>query len=264
MKVLVLPDVHGRKFWRKAIADNIGNVDKVVFLGDYLDPYQEEIEENPKLMECEYFGDCQNLLKMLEDIISLKKNEPNKYILLTGNHTDSYIWSKFHAASRTDYKNWEKYHKFFSQNLEYFNLVWIENNVIFSHAGISEEWARILCVKNNTKFKSILNTAKILQNVPVDEIPNDTVLIALLGQISHYRGGEYDYGSCEWADIREHINFKESTNDSIISNIKKEGIFQVFGHSQVKIPIRSNNWICLDCRKGFIFDTITHECSSCL
>ena len=93
MKVLVIPDIHGRKFWRKAISDNIGKVDKVIFLGDYLDPYQNEIEENPELMECEYFYDAKNLLKMLEDIIGLKKNEPDKYILLTGNHSNSYIWS---------------------------------------------------------------------------------------------------------------------------------------------------------------------------
>jgi len=120
MKVLVIPDVHSRKFWRKAIADNIGNVDKIIFLGDYLDPYENEINENLELMECNSFDDYKNLLKMLEDIVSLKKNEPGKYVLLTGNHTDSYIWSKFHAATRTDRKNWEKYHKFFSQNLEYF------------------------------------------------------------------------------------------------------------------------------------------------
>ena len=90
-RLLVIPDLHGRKFWRETLANNIGQIDKVIFLGDYLDPYPEEIEENPDLMECNDFYDSQNLLKMLEDIISLKKNEPNKYILLTGNHTDSYI-----------------------------------------------------------------------------------------------------------------------------------------------------------------------------
>ena len=131
MKVLVIADVHGRKFWRQTIVNNIDKVDKVIFLGDYLDPYSNELEENPELMECKSSNDCIKLLEMLEDIISLKKNEPDKYILLTGNHTDSYIWSKFHAATRTDYRNWEKYHKFFLQNLEYFNLVWIENNVIY-------------------------------------------------------------------------------------------------------------------------------------
>ena len=136
MKVLCIPDIHGRKFWREVVYNNLSKVDKVIFLGDYLDPYIKEIEENPELMECQSFSDSQNLLGMLHDIVSLKKNEPDKYILLTGNHTDSYIWSKFQAATRTDYMNWEKYHKFFLENLEYFNLVWIENNVIFRKDGL--------------------------------------------------------------------------------------------------------------------------------
>ena len=101
-----------------------------------------EIEEDTDSMECNDFYDCYNLMNMLNDIISLKKNEPDKYILLTGNHTDSYIWSKFRAATRTDYRHWEGYHKFFSQNLNLFNLVWTKDNCIFSHAGISEGWAK--------------------------------------------------------------------------------------------------------------------------
>jgi len=87
-KILCIGDVHGRKFWRQAIADNIRNVDKVIFLGDYLDPYPEEIMMVPELMECNDFYDSYNLLNMLNDIIGLKKNEPDKYILLTGNHTN--------------------------------------------------------------------------------------------------------------------------------------------------------------------------------
>jgi hypothetical protein len=46
--------------------------------------------------------------------------------------------------------------------------------------------------------------------------------------------------------------------------VGEEGIFQVFGHTQLKTHIVTDKWACLDCRKGFIFDTITHECSSCL
>ena len=272
MKVLVLPDIHGRKFWRKAVTNNIGQVDKVIFLGDYLDPYENEIDENPELMECDDFYDCKNLLKMLEDIVSLKKNEPDKYILLCGNHTCSYIWSKFHAASRTDYKNWEKYHKFFSENLNLFNLVWIENDVIFSHAGISEGWAKAVAVELsltinlNDPVKSI---ARYLSNVNLNNIL-DKKLIKLLGDISSYRGGGSYYGSCEWADIREHINHIETLklkqNDKItkIVSIGEEGIYQVFGHTQLKEPLITDKWACLDCRKGFIFDTITYECSSCL
>jgi hypothetical protein len=192
-----------------------------------LDPYADEIEQHPETLECEGFYDSQNFLKMLEDIIALKKNEPNKYILLTGNHSDSYIWSKFHAATRTDYRNWEKYHKFFSQNLNLFNLVWVENNVIFSHAGITKGWAERVCSKNNLEFKSILHTAKILQNIPVENISSDVKLISLIGEISYRRGGDFDYGSCEWADITEHLDLNHSSIDNVLA-FGEAGTFQVF------------------------------------
>ena len=39
-KILIIPDVHGRRFWRDAIESD--DYDKVIFLGDYLDPYPDE------------------------------------------------------------------------------------------------------------------------------------------------------------------------------------------------------------------------------
>ena len=41
MKILVLPDIHGREFWKGACED-IDSFDKVIFLGDYFDPYDFE------------------------------------------------------------------------------------------------------------------------------------------------------------------------------------------------------------------------------
>ena len=262
MKILVIGDVHGRKFWRQAIADNIGKVDKVIFLGDYLDPYEQEIDENQELMECNDFYDCQGLLNMLNDIISLKKNEPDKYILLTGNHTDSYIWSKFHAATRTDYKNWEKYHKVFSENLNLFNLVWIENNTIFSHAGISKGWAnRVWEILEfpEDEICSVKEVATTLQDTPLDNF--NKFYIEAIGDISHYRGGNMFYGSCEWSDLREHVDMKKSLTEII--PIGENEIYQIFGHTQLKEQLITSKWACLDCRKGFIVDTITHEIKEC-
>ena len=37
-KVLVVPDVHGRLFWKEPVERYLEEVDRVVFLGDYLDP----------------------------------------------------------------------------------------------------------------------------------------------------------------------------------------------------------------------------------
>jgi len=267
MNFLVIPDIHGRKFWRKVIADNIGKVDKIIFLGDYLDPYGDEIEENPESMECKYFGDAKSLLNMLNDIVGLKKNEPDKYILLTGNHTDSYIWSKFKAASRTDYKNWEKYHKFFSENLKYFNLVYIENNVIFSHAGISKNWAEDFLYSymkydegaELEKSSLVFETARILKDTHLKDFNKH--YIDAINNLSFWRGGEFQYGSCEWADLREHIDLKNS-KDSIVP-LGEEGIYQVFGHTQVKSQLITDKWACLDCRKAFMINTDTHEITEC-
>ena len=262
MKILIVPDVHGRKFWRETIYNNLHKVDKVIFLGDYLDPYRNEIDESYKLhnMECEDFEDAQNLLKMLNDIVSLKKNEPEKYILLTGNHTDSYIWSKFNAATRTDYRNWELYHKFFSQNLEFFNLVWVEDNVIFSHAGITDGWAKEVWEKfryPESEYKSIMDVALALSDIPLSNVNRE--YIQLISNISYYRWGESQYGSCEWADIREHINQAKTLESNKIIPIGENGIYQVFGHTQVTSPIITEKWACLDCQKGFIIDTLTKE-----
>ena len=270
MKVLVIPDIHARMFWRQTVADNIGNVDKVIFLGDYLDPYPNEIEENPELMECEGFYDAKNMLAMLYNILGLKKNEPDRYILLTGNHTDSYIWSKFSAASRTDYRNWEKYHKFFSENLEHFNFVWIENDTIFSHAGISEGWAEEFLYHymkydegaELEKDSLVFEAARVLKDTPLKDF--NIYYIKAISNISYYRNGDSSYGSCEWADLREHIDHHLTEVKEKIVPKGEDGIYQVFGHTQLQKELITDKWACLDCRKGFIFDTITHECKSCL
>lgn len=262
-KYLIIPDIHCRKFWRESI--NEDKVDKVIFLGDYLDPYPDEIESNPELMEVKSFQDTASAIKMLEDIFSLKKSNPNKYILLTGNHTDSYIWSNFSRATRTDFNNWELYHNTFLENLNLFNFVWIENDVIFSHAGISDGWANEF-LYNFMKYdegaelendSAILETAIVLRDTPLENF--NKFYIKALSCISHYRGGDYFYGSCEWADLREHIDIEKSINQIIPKG--EDEIYQVFGHTQLRVPIITDKWACLDCRQSFIIDTISHEIS---
>ena len=41
MKLTIIPDVHGRPFWRDAVKDVAET--PVVFLGDYLDPYPQDM-----------------------------------------------------------------------------------------------------------------------------------------------------------------------------------------------------------------------------
>ena len=264
-KYLVIPDIHCRKFWRESIKED--KVDKVIFLGGYLDPYPNEIESNPESMEVKSFQNTTSAIKMLEDIFSLKKNNPDKYILLTGNHTDSYIWSNFSRATRTDFTNWELYHNIFLENLNLFNFVWIENDVIFSHAGISDGWANEF-LYNYMKYdegaelendSAILETAIVLRDTSLKDF--NKFYIKAISCISHYRGGDYFYGSCEWADLREHIDIEKSINEVVPKG--EDEIYQVFGHTQLKVPLITEKWACLDCRQSFIIDTISHEISKC-
>lgn len=260
MKVLIIPDIHSRNFWREAVCNNVGKVDKVVFLGDYLDPYEDEIEENPDSIECKYFGDVESNLKMLNDIVSLKKSVPDKYILLTGNHTSSYIWETFSEASRTDFKHYQEYHNFFQENLDLFNLVLVEDDVIFSHAGITEDWSNKVWENMeypSNEIPSILEIAIMFQDTPLKDF--DANYISLISDISFYRGGLSKCGSCEWADIREHNIYSGEYG----LKYKEYDYFQIFGHTQLKSPLITKTWACLDCRKGFIIDTKTHEINEC-
>lgn len=262
MKCLIIPDIHCRNFWRKAVKNNADSVDRVIFLGDYLDPYPNEIKENPETMEVNDSYDSEGALNMLNDIISLKNNDPDKYIFLCGNHTCSYIWPTFARGTRTDMNNYDKYRKFFLDNLNLFNMVWIEDDVIFSHAGITKEWAEEVWDKiefPNDEIISIDEIAEMLRDTPLDYF--DKNYIGLISNISYYRYGDSAHGSCEWADLQEHCDMKKSITTIVPKG--EDGIYQVFGHTQLKEPLINDKWACLDCRKSFIIDTKTHEIENC-
>ena len=38
-RILIIPDIHGRNFWKNSINKEFENSDYVLFGGDYLDPY---------------------------------------------------------------------------------------------------------------------------------------------------------------------------------------------------------------------------------
>ena len=240
MRIIVIPDIHGRKFWREVIEDNLSKVDKVVFLGDYFDPYNESNLE-------------EDMIIMMEHIIKLKLNEPDKYILLIGNHDCHYIWNNYPRSTRYNNYSSKDYHKIFCDNLTLFNIGFIQDNTIFTHAGITEEWKN-LCFPE----LSILELGKKLASEKLNE---NALNFGYLAAISFYRGGFAEAGSCEWADIREHIDMDNSIKEVVPKG--EDGVYQIFGHTQLKEPLITDKWACLDCKKGFIVDTITHEISEC-
>jgi hypothetical protein len=113
-------------------------------------------------------------------------------------------------------------------------LIHREGKYLFSHSGVLPTWLE-------TNGLSLDD----LENLPLEH--------PALMQVSPYRGGWNEAGSCVWGDVREYAA-SEHISD----------LYQIFGHTQLQKPLITDKWACLDCRKGFIFDTVTHECSSCL
>ena len=86
---LIIPDVHGRRFWRTAV-DRCPN-SEVIFLGDYLDPYSwEGISHDEAFRE-------------MMDIIDFKKANRERVTLLLGNHDLGYLDERINTCRRDEY-----------------------------------------------------------------------------------------------------------------------------------------------------------------
>ena len=207
-KLLIVPDVHGRTFWRKA-KEMINSVDKVVFLGDYLDPYPSEGIT------------AEQAIEEFKDIIQFKKDNMDKVVLLLGNHDGAYAYN-FGSASRYDYKNEDIIKELFNNNSNLFQLCYLKEKYLFTHAGVTNDWL----MRNRLHIRNLIEA---------DSIPG-------LWDISYLRGGYCKTGSIIWSDVRE-----EDRNESY---------YQIFGHTQLKSePIITKNWACVDCKRLITIDS---------
>ena len=137
-KIIIIPDLHGREFWRGAVKD-IGEDTNVVFLGDYMDPYEDD------------WIHWSDAFKGLQDIIAFKKSNPEKVTLLLGNHDLHYLYPKLKGSRFNEYQE-ARMRNTFTDNLDAFQIA-TEFNIgeklyLFSHAGIHHDWAR----KQSTLF----------------------------------------------------------------------------------------------------------------
>lgn len=223
--LVIIPDVHGRSFWREAAS--LCPDGEFIFLGDYLDPYPVE-----DISEGEAFAG-------LLDIIDLKKRNPDRVTLLWGNHDLHYLYPEM-MGSRYDFRNAERNARLFWDNQTLFKMahetVAGGKRFLFSHAGVGRGWI-------DRSFPG-LKTEELTA-----ELFNDLVgyprFMKALEDVSSYRCGGEPWGSMVWADVQEQGNEENQL----------PGIVQVFGHTQVAMPFNFENRIyCLDCRRCFRLD----------
>lgn len=127
-KILILGDIHGRSCWKDIIKKE--NPDKVIFLGDYVSSH-DNISSDEQIQN-------------LTDILDYKSENTDKVILLRGNHDMQhlgYSWAECSGLNRQVLNwmsSWEN-KKRFEENTQW---IYIIDDIIFSHAGISSEWIK--------------------------------------------------------------------------------------------------------------------------
>ena len=225
--IILVPDIHCRPFYKDVLSNK---VDRIIFLGDYLDPYAYEgylIEDG---------------IANLEEIIDFKNKNKDRVTLLLGNHDCGYIWPAV-CSSRRSSKYYSDIKFMFTKNLNLFDLAVQENKCLISHAGIHKDWYDLLYKLVNKELpKNYNNVANYINNLL--HLGNSELAYAL-EIYSNYRGWSgLEYGSCVWADVREWLNNSDTMD-----------YFQIFGHTQLTDePIITKDIACIDVRRIFILN----------
>ena len=235
MKILILGDIHSRRFWREPVEKYFNKVDKIVFLGDFVDPYKDE--------GIEY--DWQDTLNNFNDIIELKKNNPDKVVLLLGNHDEAYrndLFCKYAKSTRYDSVHAKILHDMFNgDNYKLFQLCYsVENNgkrIIFTHAGITKFWL------DSCKLECDDNIQETINNLEGSD--DGIIKLSVIGRCRTWFGEKT--GSPLWCDLEEMLRDKGNIGENVI---------QIFGHTRLKKGYKASldGWNCLDSKVGFVLN----------
>ena len=225
-KILIIPDIHGRTFWKSAVES--GDYEKIVFLGDYTDPYEMEGITN------------RDALKNFKSIIAFKQQNPEKVVLLLGNHDLHYYSGYYYELTggvRYDpvsavvlQRIFAKYHSFFQLAWE---TDWGNKHYLFSHAGVTQSW-----------LKRNLELIRKPDARHLNRLLHSNDGLESLAQVGKMRWGNYPSGSMVWADIVELLESKPLPDT-----------YQIVSHTmQMDGPIITDKVAWLDCRAGFSLD----------
>ena len=169
MKILCIPDIHGRDFWKKPCQKWQG---PIVFLGDYHDPYPNEVSKEKSL-------------KNLEELVNFTEQREALSVFLLGNHDLGYIPTYTgQPFCRHDYHNHDKVAKLL--NALHIQNTFVCDKVVFSHSGILPAW-----LEKYELYNGIWDAELLGVNHPA------------LQAVSSYRGGD-SVGSCIYGDVREY------------------------------------------------------------
>lgn len=198
MKLLCIGDLHGKNCWKQI---DLTKYDKIVFLGDYVD--------------CESI-DNEIQISNLSDIVNLKRNNPEKIVLILGNHDIHYSEFPKYQCRGFNADIQPTLTELFNSNLDQFCVAYQKENWLFTHAGLTNKYFHHIMECSAMEFKAKEKNIADLLNAMHNE-PNAQGKLHL---ISYLRGGPFEFGGITWADSQETLT------DFLI------GFHQVVGHTR--------------------------------
>ena len=191
MKLLVLGDNHGRPQWEEIIKKE--QPDLTIFLGDYVSSHESI--------------DSASQITNLEKILQYKESHMDSVILLRGNHDTQHLGYSWAECSGY----FPHVGEYLMKNKDRFLLltqwIYIYNDIIFSHAGISTEWLKV----------ANISSIEEINNIEPDN--------------------RFGFWPCKMSDFYGISPTQPCTwiRPQTLVEYMPEGITQVVGHSPVKV-----------------------------
>ena len=262
--IIIIPDVHGRRFWKPAVQKFASELTSdemhCVFLGDYLDPY--EFEQQQELV-----GSSTDVINNFKEILKIKEALGSSMTLLLGNHDLHYIdeYEPFSYRCRYMYDKEATIKRLFYDNWDNFSLAFETTfssgkRCLITHAGVLKGWV-------DSRFDNMSDSSVIKADWLNSFLhgPNKEKLY-IFNDCGEERGGR-GYGSPVWADALEFywgfMNERHRNESPELRQVVYPDIYQIFGHS-LAYPFAAEelfgeysvteDFAMLDCRKAFLLE----------
>ena len=128
MRIIAMGDTHGRSFWKQVALNE--KYDKLVFIGDYWDSY-----DIPYIQQLHNF----------REICRFKEDNPDKVVLLIGNHDFHYL--PIAGVYKERYSGYQRAKAMeighvIQEYLHLFQMAYKWENYLFTHAGVTNRWLK--------------------------------------------------------------------------------------------------------------------------
>lgn len=237
--VMYCGDLHGDIYSLEQAIEKFeeSKVDKLCFIGDYLDGPHTDTEN----------------IHLLKEVIRYKIQNPTKVILLLGNHDLHYAYNPDYKCSGFRQSIALELQDLFNLSRDKFQVAWKNGDYMATHAGILRKWL----VKYNDRLSYYENKFNIDRVENIDILLNainDTHDRWILHTVGLTRGGHTgSVGGITWADMGEIIDQEGCTQKHC----------HIIGHNKVneitKLKTKGGaNVVFIDClHKQTNFLTIT-------